>query len=115
MTSTRRVRARLDLELALADEHDRLEAAKAAHAVDPSEETAAAKRAAMASYAETRTWLRALARLREAERHVVEYANARDEKGKRKYAKAVYDLERIPREQGPLLAAMEALGQSGGA
>lgn len=61
MTRARRVRARLELELALAEEQDALEAAKAAHSAEPTAESRQAKREAMESFAQTRTWLRAAA------------------------------------------------------
>ncbi|MEV7011539.1 hypothetical protein [Streptosporangium sp. NPDC051022] len=106
-----RGRARRELELvaALEVEQERLEAAKQAAAEDPTPENIAAKRAEMASMAETRTWLRAAARLRAAAQEVVEYANATDPKDAAKFQAAQVDLERIPRLFGPLLAAMEEL------
>ncbi|MGW4469662.1 hypothetical protein ACWENQ_08315 [Nonomuraea sp. NPDC004354] len=97
------------MELALEDEMDALEDAKNLHAEQRTPESRLAKRQAMASIAETRTWLRAKARLEEAQREVQEYAGATDPKKVAIRARAEADLERIPREFGPLLAAMEQL------
>jgi hypothetical protein len=97
------------LELALEDEMDALEDAKTLHSEQGTAESRLAMRQAMASIAETRTWLRAKARLETARREVQEYATATDPKKVALRARAEADLERIPREYGPLLAAMEEL------
>ncbi|MGC5009742.1 hypothetical protein ACLQ2R_03150 [Streptosporangium sp. DT93] len=104
-----RARRELEVRAACEAEEDALLAAKEAAAADPSPENVAAKRAAMESYAETRAWLRAVARIAQARREVVTYATATDAKGTAKRLKAEADLERLPRLYGPLIAAMEEL------
>lgn len=108
-----RARRELEVRVACEAEEDQLLAAKDAAEQDPTPENVAAKQAAMASYAETRSWLRAVARIARAKREVVTYATATDPKGTAKRLKAEADLERLPRLFGPLIAAMEEL--AGGA
>ncbi|MFD8556618.1 hypothetical protein ACFV1N_04905 [Streptosporangium canum] len=104
-------RARRELEVLAAceAEQEQLDAAKQAAAEDPTPENLAAKRQAMASYAETRSWLRAVARIAQAERELVEYATATDPKKVAKRQAAEADLPRLRRDFGPLIAAMEQL------
>ncbi|MGW4641800.1 hypothetical protein ACWEN6_25000 [Sphaerisporangium sp. NPDC004334] len=87
-----RARAERELEAACDDEFDQLQAAKDAHTEEPTEDSRAAKKQAMASYAETRRWLRAIDAIAKAER---------DGDGER--------LAQLQRDHGPLIAAMEAL------
>ncbi|OUC99314.1 hypothetical protein [Streptosporangium minutum] len=106
-----RGKARRELEMlaALEVEQDRLDDAKQAAAEDPSPENLTAKRREMASMAETRSWLRAVARIAQAERELVEYATATDLRKVAKREAAEADIERLRRDFGPLIAAMEQL------
>lgn len=111
-----RGRARRELEVldACEAEQDFLDEAKQAYTDDPNEETRTAKREAMASYAETRSWLRAVAAIRKRQLQIAELAAATDEESvaRREFYEA--DLARLQRDFGPLIAAMEQLaGQPG--
>lgn len=104
-----KVRAQLQFMEACEGLEDQLDAAKQAHAEAPTLETLAAKRQAMATMHETRAWIRAVDGIKKAERDVAAYASATDAKSVRRYEQAQRDLERLPREFGPLIAAMEEL------
>ncbi|MFB4285710.1 hypothetical protein ACBJ59_61360 [Nonomuraea sp. MTCD27] len=105
-----RARARLELEVALEAEADRLREAKDAHAADPTEETRAARKAEMESLAETRTWLRAVDRIRKAEAEIARLAA----RGGTAEEIRQYELKiaHIRAEYGPLIDAMQQLATS---
>lgn len=105
-----RARAQLAFLEACETVEDHLQTAKDVHAENPTAETLAAKREAMATMHETRRWIRAVDGIARAKRDLKTYAGATDEKGLRRLAAARDALERIPREHGDLIAAMEELG-----
>ncbi|MFJ2029422.1 hypothetical protein [Streptosporangium sp. NPDC087985] len=109
MTRVRgKARAQLELEVALEVEQERLLDAKQAHTANPTEETWAAMQAEMESLAETRTWLRAVDGIRQAEAEI-----ARDP-GSEQAKVAEFRLSQLQRDFGPLIAAMQQLASGVG-
>ncbi|MGA5764472.1 hypothetical protein [Nonomuraea bangladeshensis] len=116
------------LVVACAPIGDGLTDAKAAHADEGSEESQAAKRAAMATMHETRAWLRAKdlltilpgriagleAQLAAARRADDDGAAARVRRLEEQLAAARAKHERVQRQFGPLVAAMDELAAAGG-
>lgn len=108
-----RARARLELEVALEEEADRLQAAKETHAADPTEETREARRVEMESLAETRTWLRALHAIGKAEAEIQRLAARGAHSSEiRQYEQ---EIARIRAAHGPLLDTMAQLGTAAAA
>lgn len=108
-----RARARLELEVALEDKADRLQAAKQAHAADPTAETRELRRAEMESLAETRTWLRALHAIGKAEAEITRLA-ARGASAD-KIRRHEQEIARLRAAHGPLLDAMAQLATTAAA
>lgn len=104
-----RARRKLEVLVACEAEEDQLLAAKDAAAADPTPENLAAKRAAMASYAETRAWLRAVAQIADNERVIVANADSADPFQVVEREAAEADNVRLRRDFGPLIKAMEQL------
>ncbi|MFF0860894.1 hypothetical protein ACFYUV_03975 [Nonomuraea sp. NPDC003560] len=111
MTSRRMARAlRAEAELldACGDQQEALQAAKAAFEEDPTEETLAARREAMAEMRRFRAWLRAAARVRDL-REVLR--TGLDSKGQpistEVRAAAEQEIERLVAEHGEPLAGQQ--------
>jgi predicted metal-dependent phosphoesterase TrpH len=108
-----RARARLELEVALEDEAERLQAAKEAHTTDPTDETRQARRVEMESLAETRTWLRAVDAIRKAEQEITRLA-ARGAPAD-EIRQHEQEIARIRAQHGTLLDAMAQLSTTAAA
>ncbi|MFI6813778.1 hypothetical protein ACIBG7_15260 [Nonomuraea sp. NPDC050328] len=105
-----RRRAGLLLELAVEDELGVLLDAKDAHAEQGSEESRAAKRAAMESLAETRRWLRALEAIRKADLALAELDGRSDREAVEAREALQERLAELHAKHGPLIEAMAELG-----
>lgn len=105
-----RRRAALRLELALVDESEALADAKDAHAAEGSEETRAAKKAAMASLYETRQWLRAKKQIADCERDLAELGGRSDDEAVATREVLLLELADLHTKYDPLIQAMAELG-----
>jgi hypothetical protein len=106
-------RAKAELVLACAAVTDRLAEAKAVHAEQPTDETRAARRQAMAVVHETRAWLRAKAELARLPREIAVLSGLTDPRSVAKRQAAEQKLARIERDYGDLVAAMDVLAGGG--
>ena len=121
-------RQEAELVLACAPIEDQLQAAKAAHAEQGTDESRAAHRSAMAAMHETRAWLRAGAELQRLPQVIADLQSklktarqAKDKQAAERIAglqtqikDAEERLARIQAQFGPLVQAMEQLATVGG-
>lgn len=108
-----RRRAGLLLELAVEDEVGVLLDAKAAHAEQGTQRSRAEKRAAMASLAETRQWLRALDKIQQTELELAELDGKTGQDTAETRAALQAQLDDLHERYVPLIQAMTALGDGG--
>lgn len=105
-----RKRAALRLELALVDEHEALDVAKEAHAEQQTEESRAAKKAAMASLYETRQWLRAKKQIADCEQDIAALGGRSDDEAVATREALLAELAELHAKYDPLIRAMAELG-----
>lgn len=123
-----RERQAAELVLACAPIEDQLQAAKAAHAEQGTDESRAAHREAMATMHETRAWLRAKAELQRLPQLIADLQStlknarhARDAEAAERVTRLETQIEdaqarlaRIQAQFGPLVQAMDELAAVGG-